>query len=237
MSDPAYLILGKILFGLAVAVGLLALFLDPARQLFLKRRRCPRCWYDMSGSPGLTCIECGYTAKRERKLRKGRRYWRFLLLVAMLLPGSHLLKVTPDVKQRGWVAAMPTTGLILCLPSLEPTASRNDKPALRRSNDPSDRLLMELIDHRIDNDSLWSMQERLLVERCFAGDRSRELAPFPWTPRSARLLARSDPWTSHTARAGHKLSNAGLPVILDSMCTLRRHTHHGSTWLRAGSRC
>ncbi len=56
-------------------IGLLALALlywsllhDRARG----RRRCLKCWYDMSRTPTLTCSECGWTAKREKKLVKTR---------------------------------------------------------------------------------------------------------------------------------------------------------------------
>jgi len=33
-----------------------------------RRWRCPNCWYDLRGtSGGMTCSECGFTAKREKQ--------------------------------------------------------------------------------------------------------------------------------------------------------------------------
>src|SRR5262245_16943278 len=53
--------------GLPAALGVLALwvglFTDPSRG----RRRCPACWYDMSGTDGMTCSECGRVAREERE--------------------------------------------------------------------------------------------------------------------------------------------------------------------------
>jgi hypothetical protein len=37
-----------------------ALFWDRSRG----RRRCPKCWYNMEGVPGLRCPECGREAHR-----------------------------------------------------------------------------------------------------------------------------------------------------------------------------
>jgi hypothetical protein len=48
-----------------------ALFGDKARG----RRRCPRCWHDLSGTPGRTCGECGFEAIDEPELFATRRRW------------------------------------------------------------------------------------------------------------------------------------------------------------------
>ena len=47
------------------------------------RRRCPRCWHDLSGTPGRTCGDCGFTALREGDFARTRRRWT--LAVAALL--------------------------------------------------------------------------------------------------------------------------------------------------------
>ena len=44
------------------------------------RRRCPKCWYNMSGTASMTCSECGRTAKRATKLYKTHRRWRWARL-------------------------------------------------------------------------------------------------------------------------------------------------------------
>ena len=37
------------------------------------RKRCPKCWYDMSSADSLSCPECGNDAKREADLLNTRR--------------------------------------------------------------------------------------------------------------------------------------------------------------------
>ena len=68
-------------------VVLWALFADRARG----RKRCPKCWYDLSASPEPRCSECGFVARTERKLRKTRRRWRGcflgLFIIAVGLSG------------------------------------------------------------------------------------------------------------------------------------------------------
>lgn len=78
---------GAIFLGvLALLVATWALFADSARG----RKRCPKCWYDMSASPTLTCSECGTIAKSPAALLRTRRRWRVLLvsLVLAILGGA-----------------------------------------------------------------------------------------------------------------------------------------------------
>jgi len=73
------------------------------------RKRCPKCWYDMSGARGLQCPECGKTAKSERKLGKARRpRWAFVLAVLMVVPGMYAMVVGKRVTEYGAFAAVPT---------------------------------------------------------------------------------------------------------------------------------
>ena len=50
----------------------------------LGRRRCPRCWYDMAYSPGMTCAECGHTARKESEFARTRRR-PFLAVAAIVI--------------------------------------------------------------------------------------------------------------------------------------------------------
>ncbi|MEM7230145.1 MAG: hypothetical protein AAF432_15165, partial [Planctomycetota bacterium] len=65
-ADAIFHLAGSIIAWLGVAVLLCALFFNRIRKLWNNQRRCPKCWYDMSHTPGLTCGECGRTAKKER---------------------------------------------------------------------------------------------------------------------------------------------------------------------------
>ena len=65
-------------------IGILfALFFDTSRG----RRRCPRCWYDMRGTTGLRCPECGHEARTEQDLlRTRRRLGLAAFSLALVLP-------------------------------------------------------------------------------------------------------------------------------------------------------
>lgn len=66
---------GMLLGGIGAFVLAWALFADRFRGEH-GRRRCRRCWYEMTGVAGLQCPECGRVARDERHLHATRRYWR-----------------------------------------------------------------------------------------------------------------------------------------------------------------
>src|SRR6185436_16171664 len=87
-----------------VALGLClwALLWDRSRG----RRRCPRCWYDMSGAPAradtpgaptdpLTCPECGRQIKHERRLLRTRRRWGWAAASILLLLAAAAIAIKP----------------------------------------------------------------------------------------------------------------------------------------------
>lgn len=81
---------------------------DPDRH----KRRCPKCWYEMTGVTGLRCPECGREHASERKLFKRRRK-RFQALAAfLLLLFAISAALTPRVAQHGWIDSTPTLALI-----------------------------------------------------------------------------------------------------------------------------
>lgn len=88
-----------------------ALLLDRSRG----RRRCGKCWYDMSGVNGLRCPECGRAFKAERQLLRTRRHKRRaalgLLLLALAASAAH----APRLARNGWLASIPTPLLALIL--------------------------------------------------------------------------------------------------------------------------
>ena len=80
-------LLGLLFLGTCLAVTWWGLFGDRARG----RRRCPRCWYDLSFSSGRTCPECGHTANTERSLFRNRRRLTAAMLAALAADGETLL--------------------------------------------------------------------------------------------------------------------------------------------------
>jgi len=159
-----------IFLALAIVLGLYGLWLlywSLLKDCSRGRRRCPRCWYDMSGTPdNMTCSECGFVAKRERKLQKTRRRWRWgfvaLLIVALAIASA----VTPTVRKGKWKSLIPTTALILAMPGLEKSS-------------PS--LAMELQD-RFDSGQLARWQISMLFNRSVNANKP------PW---SYQFLTRS----------------------------------------------
>ncbi len=88
-----------------------ALFHDRARG----RRRCPRCWYDLAYTTGMTCSECGFTGRTEKDFAKTRRRKALaapaILAVAML--GGYVID---RANTNGWMSYVPTGALIQLLP-------------------------------------------------------------------------------------------------------------------------
>ncbi len=138
---------------IALIVGgllvLWAMFADRSRG----RKRCPKCWYDLTASPGMRCSECGFVARTERKLRKTRRRWRRgllgLFIVAGGLAGPGYRKYHDD-----WHRLVPTTALILWMPDLE-----KKQPKLYGS-----------LESRMADDRLWNWQWEWLLDRCLDED-------------------------------------------------------------------
>ena len=79
------------------------------------RKRCPKCWYDMSFADTLRCPECGHDAKRTADLLKTRRRFKGLWSCTLVFLTAGFLWIQPRVQQHGWVSVMPSTALILCL--------------------------------------------------------------------------------------------------------------------------
>lgn len=190
-----------------------ALLADWVRQRVPSRRqrRCPKCWYDLSHTPGLRCSECGCEAKRERKLFKAKRRWWLAAFAMLLLLGSYALHVTPDVRARGWVAAVPTTALIVGLPwwvsehpvyvPLDDLATQNQTVRSSWLREHRIAMLNDLLD-RIVNDKLPYWQRWLSFHYALRSTKWNGLSRWDTAPEerapldaSARvLLAMAQQW-------------------------------------------
>src|SRR6185503_3171545 len=145
LGAATYLIPSVIYYGL-LSVALLTLvaafFLDRSRG----RRRCPRCWYDMSATSGLQCSECGRAVRSERSLHRTRRNRKGIAIALLIgLLGS----VAPRVYRSGWRGAIPTTVLVWCVGRYEPP-----ERYVRKIKTPPSSLASELAT-RLDADEPW----------------------------------------------------------------------------------
>jgi hypothetical protein len=102
--------------GVSGVVGVMVLYRALLADRSRGRPRCPRCFYDMSGIPGLICPECGKDARSPQALRRTRRQWRVALLGVVLTLTGGALGATPKVRRENWLSIVPTTGLILFAP-------------------------------------------------------------------------------------------------------------------------
>ena len=97
-------------------LGLWLLYWSLLKDRAKGRRRCPKCWYNMSATKGLRCSECGYEAKREKKLYKTHRRWRWVFVAIVLLIAGHVTHTAPRIQKAGWIGTIPTTALITVFP-------------------------------------------------------------------------------------------------------------------------
>lgn len=81
-----------------------------------RRRRCEACAYDLRGRASDRCPECGQDVTKRVRLIRWRTALVHGLFVIVLLTASHLLNRIEAIQKRGWIAAVPTTVLIVCLP-------------------------------------------------------------------------------------------------------------------------
>jgi len=92
-----------------------AIFGDKSRG----RRRCPRCWHDLSGTPGLTCGECGHAARDEGALLAARRRWSIAAAtVAFMVGVAGWARL--EVLDAKWHTHLPDGALALVVRTLDP---------------------------------------------------------------------------------------------------------------------
>lgn len=96
-----------------------ALLWDRARG----RRRCPKCWYDMAGVPGMRCPECGREAKSERRLGRTRRRWRWAATGALAVLAGGSAAAFPTVQRDGWTALVPVPVMLRLMSYFEKDAT------------------------------------------------------------------------------------------------------------------
>src|SRR5262245_19576106 len=112
-SAWTFWITGSIAIVAGLVIGPWSLFWERSRG----RRRCPRCWYDLSGAaPDSTsryaCSECGRAGISERQLHGTRRRWLWTAAAMACLIGGAWAIVWPRVRSDGWLSLLPTRVLL-----------------------------------------------------------------------------------------------------------------------------
>ena len=104
-------VVGAVVLAFCLGITWWGLFGDRSRG----RRRCPRCWYDLSFSPGLVCAECGHLVNGERQLYRARRRLMPALLAAVVASVGMTFFIERG-QSRGWASLVPSRVMIVSLP-------------------------------------------------------------------------------------------------------------------------
>ena len=124
-------IAGAVIAALALAAIGWCIAGDRARG----RRRCPKCWHDLSATPGLTCSECGFTAHGETALHRTRRRVGLAAALSLALFTAALV-VRLQVSGESVWSLLPVRVQIALLPHLPPrtvpSAQDSSMESLRR---------------------------------------------------------------------------------------------------------
>ncbi|MCC6425896.1 MAG: hypothetical protein IT435_03650 [Phycisphaerales bacterium] len=151
-----YWTIAAVLLAGAGVLVIRALFWDRARG----RRRCPKCWYDMSGTDGMRCTECGHKAGSEGRLARTRRHWRWLPLAGLLVLAADSVRRIPDPDKEGWTRFVPTTVMILV-----PPMSREEWVNVVFLDGTADTALGGAFGKRLRDGKFARWQESLLARR------------------------------------------------------------------------
>lgn len=114
--------------GVLGLLGAALLYWSMLRDRARGRRRCPKCWYDMSGTPGLVCSECGKQVKSPRQLLRTRRRWFSASMSFLILAAAVALVLTPRVRDYGVASILPTTILIVLVSEPQMPAPATARP-------------------------------------------------------------------------------------------------------------
>lgn len=149
--------------GLAGALGLAwALFADwlRGRRALRPRRRCRRCWYDMTAVPGLRCPECGHEVRSERALARSRRRWGVAAPSVLLLGIGAAGLCNARLQSIEWVPLAPSALLVRLLD--DPVPSQGAVPGAT----PQDRIRAEVL-RRYAAGELSLANRRILASKQF----------------------------------------------------------------------
>lgn len=98
---------------LALAGGAMAVWALVRDRAGRGRRRCPGCWYDLSGAgpAPVRCPECGAEHGDERAVRRRRPRRRLSVGVFLLWVAAYTVCAVPTVRTRGAVGFVPSTAM------------------------------------------------------------------------------------------------------------------------------
>ncbi|MFG0298995.1 MAG: hypothetical protein ACF8K1_05270 [Phycisphaerales bacterium JB047] len=143
------------------------------------QERCPRCWYDMRGSVGLQCPECGHEADEKADLLRTRRpRWAFVLAGVFVALGSGTLVMKDRLNIRSFQSITPT-GVMVSQWDRLPESWLYD--SRRRGMGSGDTLFERIDDGRVTGTQMQSLAQDVIESMI----RSKE---DRWDPKHTNLL-------------------------------------------------
>ncbi|HWB21036.1 MAG TPA: hypothetical protein VG711_12095 [Phycisphaerales bacterium] len=146
------------------------------------RRRCPKCWFDMSHATSLICSECGHTVLSEADLYRSRRY-PIRASLSILSIVIIILLVNFQLSSRRWTSYLPTGVLLTALPL---------------ASSPTSEIYRELLT-RISANRLSAEQYLTFINRTVTGDFTASPPSDAWIAKygdvlnSGRIRLATDP--------------------------------------------
>lgn len=182
MSGDGWYLLGWVGF---IAVNVVAiygawwaLFSDHGKKL----RRCPRCWHDLSHTPGMTCGECGHTAPHERAFHRRRRR-PVVALGAIVASVLSVVLASQYIGPTGLVSTAPTRVLVMLLPF----------------GDSANGVIFRELDRRMNRGLLSDGEWTAVVNRWVEGDWGARPPSTTWQTRyGSRITAWRNQLTSNS---------------------------------------
>jgi hypothetical protein len=208
--DWLFWLLGGMFALCGIALAAWALFWDRARRRGTRLRRCPRCWYDMTGVPEFQCPECGHTASGEHAVHRTRRRYRLAALGVLTVCLAYILASIPEAQRGGWWGLAPRFVLILCLPRLEAAA-----PVTWQA--PPKRGLAAEFERRIFRGA-WELRPLWWPERALLSVRSRGVLAGRSGEHTAATAARA--FVLLHADAVERCPEAGRARVVVARCAL-----------------
>lgn len=148
-----------VLLVLGLVVGVRAWLWDRAGFRGRAKRRCRKCWYDLTGAvecdDGYVCPECGKRHHSIRSMHKTRRSWRLVVVAVVLFLSAYAIGIrgrynNQQFRRLGWPVLVPTPVLILTMPLMPDDAgSRPDRNQAGTSIPYLQRPLFERLSHQI----------------------------------------------------------------------------------------
>ncbi len=171
---------------LSAVVATLVLYRALLHDSSRGKRRCPKCWYDMTGIPAARavgepgtgsderwiCPECGRVTTEARQLFRTHRYPARAAIGVLLVLLSYAGAVAPKALKSGSMAFVPTTVLMFVAPAVRPPPpgftiinqpfliGKAAAPTPPLGSRPSDAMW-----ERVQNASAWDWQARWYLNR------------------------------------------------------------------------